>query len=175
MALQGASWQELQGSSAPPTGTALEHEPPTDSTEALQSGSVPPTDTALEDEAQDGLTEDAQSSSASLAEMALEDEEQAELAEVLLKPRELTAIQKKKLARFERQLAKDAGDVLHTIKLETILPIEQEVTWDQDPELLCSYNWKASTDGTNTIFGKSPSYSSGAMGAALLKIIVHDV
>lgn len=67
---------------------------------------------------------------------------------------EMTAKQKKKRDQFDRTIARDAGDVLQTIEAAGIVPVEQEVAWDQDPELLCSYNWQASTDNTNTIFGK---------------------
>lgn len=70
------------------------------------------------------------------------------------KPPELTAKQKKKRDQFDRIIARDTGDVLQTIEAASIVPVEQEVAWDQDPELLCSYNWQASTDNTNTIFGK---------------------
>jgi hypothetical protein len=75
-------------------------------------------------------------------------------AEEESKPSELTAKQKKKREQFDRTIARDAGDVLQTIDPAAIVPVEQEVAWDQDPELLCSYNWLASTDNTNTIFGK---------------------
>ncbi|KAH8731755.1 hypothetical protein GQ44DRAFT_670296 [Phaeosphaeriaceae sp. PMI808] len=63
-----------------------------------------------------------------------------------------TAKQKKKKERFDRVIARDAGDVLQTLEASSIMPIQQNVTWDQEPELLCSYNWKASSDDTNTIF-----------------------
>jgi hypothetical protein len=75
-------------------------------------------------------------------------------AEEESKPPELTAKQKKKREQFDRTIARDAGGVLQTIDPAAIVPIEEEVAWDQDPELLCSYNWLASTDDTNTIFGK---------------------
>jgi hypothetical protein len=68
-------------------------------------------------------------------------------------PPEMTTKQKKKKERFERTIARDTGDVLQLIEPESIMPVEQNVTWDQDPELICSYNWQASTDDTNTIFG----------------------
>ncbi|CAO2647342.1 Nn.00g082640.m01.CDS01 [Neocucurbitaria sp. VM-36] len=67
-------------------------------------------------------------------------------------PKELTAKQKKKMDRFGQTIARDAGDVLHVIEATDLIPIPENVTWDKDPELLCSYNWQASTDGTNTIF-----------------------
>jgi hypothetical protein len=68
-------------------------------------------------------------------------------------PPEMTTKQKKKKERFERTIARDTGDVLQLIEAESIMPVEHNVTWDQDPELVCSYNWQASTDDTNTIFG----------------------
>jgi Ca2+-dependent lipid-binding protein len=69
------------------------------------------------------------------------------------KPREMTAKQLKKKALFERTIARDTGDVLQTIEPDSIVPVQQDVKWDQDPELICSYNWQASVDETNTIFG----------------------
>jgi hypothetical protein len=74
-------------------------------------------------------------------------------------PPEPTAKQKKKKAQFAKTIARDTGDVLQTIEPDAIVPGPQEVTWDQDPELLCCYNWQASTDD-NTIFGKSELLSS---------------
>jgi hypothetical protein len=73
------------------------------------------------------------------------------------KPPGMTAKQKKKKERFDRTIARDAGDVLQMIETDSIVPVNIDVTWNQDPELLCSYNWQASTDNTNTIFGKSES------------------
>ena len=68
-------------------------------------------------------------------------------------PVQLTVKQRKKMARFGQAIARDAGDILETIDANSILPVPQDVTWDKDPELLCCYNWQASVDGTNTIFG----------------------
>jgi hypothetical protein len=70
------------------------------------------------------------------------------------KPPEMTAKQQKKRERFDRGVARDAGEYLQSIPVESIVPVSQDVTWDQEPELLCSYNWQASTDDKNTIFGK---------------------
>lgn len=67
---------------------------------------------------------------------------------------EWTAKQLKKKANFDRNITRDAGDVIRTIECNSIIPVTQTVTWDQEPELLCSYNWQASNDGTNNIFGK---------------------
>ena len=69
--------------------------------------------------------------------------------------KELTAKQKKKIERFEQIIARDTGDVLQVIEADAVTPVPAPVTWDEDPELLCCYNWQASTDGTNTIFGWS--------------------
>jgi hypothetical protein len=70
----------------------------------------------------------------------------------VVKP-EMSAKQKKKREQFDRTIARDTGPVVQIIHAETVTPVATEVTWDQDPELLCSYNWQAS-DETNTIFGK---------------------
>jgi hypothetical protein len=69
------------------------------------------------------------------------------------KPPELTAKQKKKRKLFAQSIERDTGGVLHTIDSESLVPVATSVTWDGDPELLCSYNWQASSDNTNTIFG----------------------
>jgi hypothetical protein len=66
---------------------------------------------------------------------------------------EMSAKQKKKREQFDRTIARDTGSVVQIIHAETVAPVDMEVTWDQDPELLCSYNWQAS-DETNTIFGE---------------------
>jgi hypothetical protein len=70
------------------------------------------------------------------------------------KPPEMTAKQKKKRQQFDRTIARDTGDVLQIIDAKSVTPVASSVTWDQDPELLCSYNWQAS-DESNTIFGES--------------------
>lgn len=75
--------------------------------------------------------------------------------EDILMPPQMTSKQKKTKARFDERVARDAGDYLQSIPLESIVPIAQNVSWDQEPELVCSYNWQASTDDTNTIFGES--------------------
>ncbi|KAH5753834.1 hypothetical protein HBI16_232460 [Parastagonospora nodorum] len=64
---------------------------------------------------------------------------------------DMTAKQKKKKERFDQKIARDTGDVLQLIEADTIAPVAEGVTWDQDPELVCSYNWQDSTD-QNTIF-----------------------
>jgi hypothetical protein len=68
-------------------------------------------------------------------------------------PPEMTAKQKKKRQQFDRTIARDTGDVLQVIEAESVTPVATSITWDQDPELLCSYNWQAS-DKSNTIFGE---------------------
>ncbi|OAL04346.1 hypothetical protein IQ06DRAFT_214112 [Phaeosphaeriaceae sp. SRC1lsM3a] len=76
----------------------------------------------------------------------------ASTAEEVNQPPQLTAKQKKKKQTFERSVARDAGEVLQTIEPSAVEPVVENVTWDQDPELLCSYNWQDTTDDTNTIF-----------------------
>lgn len=68
----------------------------------------------------------------------------------------MTATQLKKKEKFDSRIAQHAGDVLEAIDVDAVHRITENVSWDQDPELLCSYNWQASTDDTNTIFGKEP-------------------
>jgi hypothetical protein len=68
------------------------------------------------------------------------------------KPPETTAKQKKKKENFDKKIARDTGDTLQLIEVDSLTPVNLPVTWNQDPEFLCSYNWQASTDDTNTIF-----------------------
>ncbi|KAJ4377433.1 hypothetical protein N0V83_000258 [Neocucurbitaria cava] len=56
------------------------------------------------------------------------------------------------MERFEQKVARESGDVLQVIAAESLIPVTENVTWDKAPELLCSYNWQGSPDGTNTIF-----------------------
>jgi len=63
----------------------------------------------------------------------------------------MTAKQMKKKERFDQRVARDTGDVIQLIDADTIAPVAESVTWDQDPELVCSYNWQDSAD-QNTIF-----------------------
>lgn len=72
-----------------------------------------------------------------------------------VQPAAMTSKQKKQKAKFDNKVSRDAGDVLEVIEADSLLPANQDVVWDQDPELLCAYNWKASNDHTNTIFGTS--------------------
>lgn len=69
----------------------------------------------------------------------------------------LTSAQKNKQRRKERVLAQDRGSVIHTIIPSDIQPHaptnpKSKVTWDEDPEIVCSYNWSSVVDGSNTIF-----------------------
>lgn len=84
----------------------------------------------------------------------LEDLLAASAEEEASKPPELTAKQKRKKQQFERSVARDAGDELQSIEPNAVQPVAERVTWDEDPELLCSYNWQETTDDTNTIFGE---------------------
>ncbi|KAF2125278.1 hypothetical protein P153DRAFT_299913 [Dothidotthia symphoricarpi CBS 119687] len=85
---------------------------------------------------------------------AIEDEDDVDLGAEgdAEKPKGLSVKQKKKRLRFDRAIARDAGAVLYTIEADTVVPVPWPITWNEDPELLCCYNWQASTDGTNTIF-----------------------
>ncbi|KAJ8109453.1 hypothetical protein OPT61_g7447 [Boeremia exigua] len=72
-------------------------------------------------------------------------------------PKVLTAAQKKKKIRQEKVMSRNRGSVLQTIspsdfQLDESLDSESKVTWNEDPELLCSYNWSSVVDGSNTIF-----------------------
>jgi hypothetical protein len=78
------------------------------------------------------------------------------------KPPGPTAKQKKKKEQFDRTIARDTGNVLQIIHSESVTPVTTSVMWDQDPELLCSYNWQASYE-TNTIFGEYISSSLHAL------------
>ncbi|KAF2109569.1 hypothetical protein BDV96DRAFT_585800 [Lophiotrema nucula] len=71
----------------------------------------------------------------------------------------------KKKARIDKSLARNTGAVLHTIPLEALAPVQEKVTWDQDPELICSYNWQESSDGTNVVFvpGGPPKWTPPAL------------
>jgi hypothetical protein len=86
----------------------------------------------------------------------LDDEDEADIKpteEVVVDPVKAKKQQKKK-ERFDQSIARDAGEILETIDKDELIPVAEQVVWDRDPELLCCYNWQASDDGTNTIFGK---------------------
>lgn len=80
------------------------------------------------------------------------DSEEGELDIPKPLPKMLTPAQRKKKERKNRVLAKDRGPVLQTISLDDVKPHQSNVTWDQDPELLCSYNWSSTVDSNNTIY-----------------------
>ncbi|KAJ4348921.1 hypothetical protein N0V95_005047 [Ascochyta clinopodiicola] len=80
------------------------------------------------------------------------DSEEGELDIPKPLPKVLTPAQKKKKWRKARVLSKERGSVLYTISPEDVRPHESPVTWDQEPEILCSYNWSGANDGSNTIF-----------------------
>ncbi|KAJ4993574.1 hypothetical protein SVAN01_01122 [Stagonosporopsis vannaccii] len=72
-------------------------------------------------------------------------------------PKALTAAQKKKQQRKERVMSQDRGPVIHKISPSDVQPHaptnpNSKVTWDEDPEIVCSYNWSSVADGSNTIF-----------------------
>ena len=80
------------------------------------------------------------------------DSEEGELDIPKPLPKILTAAQKKKKERKERVLSKDRGEVLHTISPADVEANPSNVTWDTDPDIICSYNWSSAVDGSNTIF-----------------------
>jgi hypothetical protein len=59
--------------------------------------------------------------------------------------------QLKKMAKQAKLVSRDAGDILQSITSDEIIPVPHNISWDQDPELLCCYNWQDAED-TNTIF-----------------------
>lgn len=85
------------------------------------------------------------------------DSEEGELDIPRPLPKVLTPAQRKKQKRKERVLSKDRGPIIQTIFPADVQPhgsagYQTKVTWDEDPEILCSYNWCSTVDGTNTIF-----------------------
>lgn len=80
------------------------------------------------------------------------DSEEGELDIPKPLPKVLTPAQKKKKERKERVLSKWRGRILQTILSPDVEPCRQEVTWDEDPEIVCSYNWSSAVDGSNTIY-----------------------
>ncbi|OAL46905.1 hypothetical protein IQ07DRAFT_517345, partial [Pyrenochaeta sp. DS3sAY3a] len=57
-----------------------------------------------------------------------------------------------KMAPFAKQASEYAGEVVDLIEVDRLPPVVGSVTWDEDPELLCSYSWRMSVDGTNAIY-----------------------
>ncbi|KAF3009562.1 hypothetical protein E8E13_005676 [Curvularia kusanoi] len=84
------------------------------------------------------------------------DSEEGELDIPKPQPKALTAKQKKKQERKTKVLTRKRGPVLCTISPSDVQPYEShndsKVTWDDDPELVCSYNWSSVVDNSNTIF-----------------------
>lgn len=80
------------------------------------------------------------------------DSEEGELDIPKPLPKVLTLAQRRKKERKDRVLSKDRGPVLYTILPGDVEPFQSTVTWDEDPELLCSYNWSSIDDGSNTLF-----------------------
>ncbi|KAG9199253.1 hypothetical protein G6514_008696 [Epicoccum nigrum] len=84
------------------------------------------------------------------------DSEEGELDIPKPPPKVLTPAQRKKQKRKEQVLTNGRGPVLCTIAPSDahLNPshCESKVTWNDDPELLCSYNWSSVVDNKNTIF-----------------------
>ncbi|KAF2024386.1 hypothetical protein EK21DRAFT_29186, partial [Setomelanomma holmii] len=72
--------------------------------------------------------------------------------EAIAKALQKSKKQLRKKEQFDKRTERDAGDYLQSIALESIVPVIQNVTWEQEPEVLCSYNWQAQSDNTNTIY-----------------------
>ena len=69
------------------------------------------------------------------------------------KPKKPTPAMLKKLKRLAQQLNREAGHVILTLEADELVPGPCMVRWkDEDHQLLCSYNWQGTSDGTNTIF-----------------------
>ena len=75
----------------------------------------------------------------------------------------------RKKERKDRVLNLNRGALQHTITPESLQPVAEPVTWDTDPELLCSYNWAAAEDGTNTLFvpGGPPRWTPRSLPCVL--------
>jgi len=138
MALGGSSWQSLQSNNTAEPSSAVDGVADVEEDESL--------DEEDEDEDEDEDDED------DGVPLEPESAEPAKAAEPIVDAATLKK-RKRKQDRFDRTIARDAGEVLETIDLNALIPVAQDVVWDRDPELLCSYNWQSSTDGTNTIFG----------------------
>lgn len=133
MALGGSSWQSLQSTTTVQPSPAMEN-------------------AAGEEEDEYDIDEEDDEDGDDGVPLEMEDAELDVTQEVVVDEATLQK-RKKKLERFEKSVARDAGEVLETITTDALAPVPQTVAWDQDPELLCCYNWQSSTDGTNTIFG----------------------
>lgn len=59
---------------------------------------------------------------------------------------------KKKNKRSTEWILRNTGEELHAIYLDAIEPDTSEISWNKEPELLCSYNWQETSDDTNIIY-----------------------
>ncbi|CAE7185923.1 hypothetical protein P3342_008454 [Pyrenophora teres f. teres] len=136
MALQGqGNWQQLQGAPMAATAAAA-------ASSGVAVSEVKYEEVEVEEDEDIEFDEDLVLAEDEISEpKAVEDVVDVARAEKLAK----------KVQRFNQVIARDAGDIVKTIDLNTIQPVQETVSWDQDPELLCCYNWQASTT-TNTIF-----------------------
>ncbi|KAJ4373682.1 hypothetical protein N0V86_007825 [Didymella sp. IMI 355093] len=80
------------------------------------------------------------------------DSEEGELDIPKPLPKALTPAQKRKKERKDKVLSKWRGPVLREILAPDVGACQEEVTWNEDPEIICSYNWSSSVDGSNTIY-----------------------
>lgn len=133
LALGGSSWQSLQSNNTAEPSYAVNGAANEDEQEDLD-------DDDDEDEEDEGVPLESEIADPTKTEEPLVDK--ATLAK-----------RKKKQERFDKAIARDAGEVLETIDADALAPVAQDVVWDREPEMLCCYNWQSSTDGTNTIFG----------------------
>lgn len=80
------------------------------------------------------------------------DSEEGELDIPRPLPKVLTPAQRRKKARKDAVLSKLRGPAFQEILAPDVVACEQEVTWNEDPEIICSYNWSSTDDGSNTIY-----------------------
>jgi hypothetical protein len=148
LTLQGAaSWQELQSAGIDPAKIEEEVTKRVTIEEENDEEDLPVGFSDDEEEANELVGE---KSATELIDAALDPEELAkELAEKIAKDAKF----KRKMVRFNDFIDRDAGAVLTTIDVATLMPGPTSVTWDRDPELLCCYNWRGDHE-TNTIFGE---------------------
>ncbi|KAF2786090.1 hypothetical protein K505DRAFT_344104 [Melanomma pulvis-pyrius CBS 109.77] len=86
--------------------------------------------------------------------------EAPQVPEVVMDSR-MIAKKKRRAKEVAVTMRRNAGQVIHTISFDSILPVTADIMWDCDPELLCSYNWQSSVNGTNVIFvpGAPPKWT----------------
>ncbi|KNG47749.1 geranylgeranyl pyrophosphate synthetase [Stemphylium lycopersici] len=163
MALGGSSWQKLQGTKTEEPGNMIEKVAGgavqeeeggqnLQNVETGESGNMAgnvPEEVAQEQEDEYDDDDDDDDDDEILL-MEEDAEVETEEARALREARERKL--QKKTERFRSTIARDAGEVIETIPVEALNPVPHTIAWDSDPELLCCYNWQASTDGTNTIF-----------------------